>query len=117
MQRRQATLDAVSSRVAVRQDGDPNRKRAVDEVKKFLGKKSLLKDPKTVKTYTCNQPIVQVFQQCRRRSVARQSSSLYPLTSPQTSSVSLGDGCNSSWSGPKMGMLPKSCCRRYGLII
>ena len=62
MQRRQATLDAVSSRVAVRQDGDPNRKRAVDEVKKFLSKKSLLKDPKTVKTYTCNQPIAQVFQ-------------------------------------------------------
>ncbi len=52
MQRRQATLDAVGSGVAVKQDGDPNRKRVVDEVRKFLGKKSLLKDPKTVKTYT-----------------------------------------------------------------
>src|SRR5450432_337520 len=52
MQRRQATLDAVSSGVAVKQDGDPNRKRVVDEVKKFFAKKSLLKDPKTVKTYT-----------------------------------------------------------------
>jgi hypothetical protein len=29
-----------------------NRKRIADEVKKFLAKKSLLKDPKTVKTYT-----------------------------------------------------------------
>jgi hypothetical protein len=38
--------------VAVKADGDPNRKRIVDEVKKFLAKKSLLKDPKTVKTYT-----------------------------------------------------------------
>jgi hypothetical protein len=52
MQRRQATLDAVGSGVAVKPDGDPNRKRVVDEVKKFLAKKSLLKDPKTVKTYT-----------------------------------------------------------------
>jgi integrase len=52
MQRRQATLEAVGSGVAVKQDGDPNRKRVVDEVKKFLAKKSLLKDPKTVKTYT-----------------------------------------------------------------
>ncbi|MGC1648225.1 MAG: hypothetical protein WA741_20575 [Candidatus Sulfotelmatobacter sp.] len=52
MQRRQATLEAVVSGVAVKQDGDPNRKRVVDEVKKFLGKKSLLKDPKTVKAYT-----------------------------------------------------------------
>ena len=52
MQRRQAALDAVGSGVAVKQDGDPNRKRVVDEVKKFLAKKSLLKDPKTVKTYT-----------------------------------------------------------------
>jgi hypothetical protein len=52
MQRRQATLDAVGSGVAVKQDGDPNRKRVVDEVKKFLAKKSLLKDHKTVKTYT-----------------------------------------------------------------
>jgi hypothetical protein len=40
MQRRQATLDAVGSGVAVKQDGDPNRKRVVDEVKKFLAKKS-----------------------------------------------------------------------------
>lgn len=31
---------------------DPNRKGVVDEVKKFLSKKSLLKDPKTVRTYT-----------------------------------------------------------------
>src|SRR3984957_20412929 len=52
MQRRQATLDAVGSGVAIKPDGDPNRKRVADEVKKFLGKKSLLKDPKTVKTYT-----------------------------------------------------------------
>jgi hypothetical protein len=52
MQRRQATLDAVGDGVAIKPDGDPNRKRVVDEVKKFLGKKSLLKDPKTVKTYT-----------------------------------------------------------------
>src|ERR1700757_4495586 len=51
MQRRQATLDAVGSGVAVK-PGDPNRKRVVDEVKKFLAKKSLLKDPKPVKTYT-----------------------------------------------------------------
>ena len=48
---RQATLDAVESGVAVKQDGDPNRKRVADEVKKFLAKKSLLKDPKTVKAY------------------------------------------------------------------
>jgi hypothetical protein len=46
MQRRQATLDAVGSGAAVKQDGDPNRKRVVDEVKKFLAKKSLLKDPR-----------------------------------------------------------------------
>jgi hypothetical protein len=52
MQRRRATLDAVGSGVAVKQDGKPNRKRVVDEVKKFLAKKSLLKDPKTAKTYT-----------------------------------------------------------------
>jgi hypothetical protein len=52
MQRRQATLDAVGSGVAVKADGDPNRRRVVDEVKKFLAKKSLLKDLKTVKTYT-----------------------------------------------------------------
>jgi hypothetical protein len=52
MQRRQATLEVVGSGVEVKQDGDPNRKRVVDEVKKFLAKKSLLKDPKTVKTYT-----------------------------------------------------------------
>jgi hypothetical protein len=52
MQRRQATLEAVGSGVAVKPDGDPNRKRVVDEVKKFLAKKSLLKDPKTVKTNT-----------------------------------------------------------------
>ena len=52
MQRRQATLDAVGSGIAVKPDGDPNRKRVVDEVKKFLAKKPLLKDPKTVKTYT-----------------------------------------------------------------
>ena len=52
MQRRQATLDAVGSGVSIKQDGDPNRKRVVDEVKKFLAKKSLLKDPKTVKAYT-----------------------------------------------------------------
>src|SRR5580704_10045523 len=52
MQRRQATLDAVGSGVAVKQDVDHNRKWIVDEVKKFLGKKSLLKDPKTVKAYT-----------------------------------------------------------------
>ena len=52
MQRRQATLDAVGGGVAVKPDGDPNRKRVTDEVKKFLAKKSLLKDPKTVKTYT-----------------------------------------------------------------
>jgi hypothetical protein len=52
MQRRQATLDAVGSGVAVKQDGARNRKGVTDEVKKFLGKKSLLKDPKTVKTYT-----------------------------------------------------------------
>jgi hypothetical protein len=42
----------VGSGVAVKPDGDSNRKRVVDEVKKFLAKKSLLKDPKTVKTYT-----------------------------------------------------------------
>jgi hypothetical protein len=52
MQRRQATLEAVGSGVTVKQDGNPNRERVVDEVKKFLAKKSLLKDPKTVKTYT-----------------------------------------------------------------
>src|SRR5580704_7204065 len=52
MQRRQATLEAVGSGVAVQPDGDPNRKRVLDEVKKFLAKKSLLKDLKTVKTYT-----------------------------------------------------------------
>ncbi len=52
MQRRQAALNAVGSGVAVKQDGDPNRKRVVDEVKKFLAKRSQLKDPKTVKTYT-----------------------------------------------------------------
>jgi len=52
MQRRQATLDAVGSGVAVKADGDPNRKGVADEVKKFLAKKSLLKGPKTVKTYT-----------------------------------------------------------------
>jgi hypothetical protein len=52
MQRRQATLEAVVSDVAVKPDGDPNRKRVTDEVKKLLAKKSLLKDPKTVKTYT-----------------------------------------------------------------
>jgi hypothetical protein len=39
--RRQAALDAVGSGVAVKQDRDPNRKRVVDEVKKFLAKKSL----------------------------------------------------------------------------
>jgi len=44
MQRRQSMLDAVGSGVAVKPDGDPNRKRVVDEVKKFLAKKSLLKD-------------------------------------------------------------------------
>jgi hypothetical protein len=44
-QRRQATLDAVGSGVAVKPYGDPNRKRVVDEVKKFLAKKSLLKAP------------------------------------------------------------------------
>ena len=44
--------DAVGSGVAVKQDGDSNRKRVTDEVKKFLAKKSLLKDPKTVKSYT-----------------------------------------------------------------
>lgn len=38
--------------MAVKPDGDPNRKRVTDEVKKFLAKKSLLKDPETVKTYT-----------------------------------------------------------------
>jgi hypothetical protein len=52
MQRRQATLDAVGNGVVVKQDGDRNRKRVVNEVKKFLANKSLLKDPKTVKTYT-----------------------------------------------------------------
>jgi hypothetical protein len=52
MRRRQAMLEAVGSSVTVEQDGDPNRKRVVDEVKKFLAKKSLLKGPKTVKTYT-----------------------------------------------------------------
>ena len=52
MQHRQATLDAVGSGVAGKPDGDPNRKPVVDEVKKLLAKKSLLKDPKTVKTYT-----------------------------------------------------------------
>jgi hypothetical protein len=41
----------VGSGVSVKPDGDPNRKRVVDEVKKFLAKKSLLKDPKTMKTY------------------------------------------------------------------
>jgi hypothetical protein len=48
MQRRQATLEAVCSGVTVKQDGDPNRKRVKDEIKKFLAKKSLLKDSKTV---------------------------------------------------------------------
>jgi hypothetical protein len=52
MQSREATLDAVGSGVAVKPDGDPNRKRVADEVKKFLAKKALLKDPKTVKAYT-----------------------------------------------------------------
>jgi hypothetical protein len=52
MQRRQATLDAVCSGVTAKQDGDPNRKRVKDEIKKFLAKKSLLKDSKTVKAYT-----------------------------------------------------------------
>jgi len=52
MQHRQATLEAVGSGVVVKQDCDPSRKRVGDEVKKFLAKKSLLKDPKTVKTYT-----------------------------------------------------------------
>jgi hypothetical protein len=52
MQRGQATLEAVCSGVAVKPDGDPNRKRVADQVEKFLAKKSLLKDPKTVKTYT-----------------------------------------------------------------
>lgn len=46
MQHKQATLEAVDSGVAIEQDGDPNRKRVVDEIKKFLAKKSLLKDPK-----------------------------------------------------------------------
>ena len=52
LQRRQATLDAVGNGVVVKQDGDRNRKPVVNEVKKFLANKSLLKDPKTVKTYT-----------------------------------------------------------------
>jgi hypothetical protein len=52
MQHRQAKLEALGCGVAVKPDGDPNRKRVADEVKKFLAKKSLLKDPKTVKTYT-----------------------------------------------------------------
>jgi integrase len=52
MQRRQAMLAAVGSGVAVKSDGDPHRGRVADEVKKFLGKKTLVKDPKTVKTYT-----------------------------------------------------------------
>ena len=52
MQRRQATLEAVGGGVAVKPDGDPNRERVADEVKKFLAKKSLLKDPKTMKAYT-----------------------------------------------------------------
>src|ERR1035438_10018402 len=52
MQHRQATLEAVGSGVAVKLDGDTNRKRVADEVKKFLAKKSLLKDPKTVKAYS-----------------------------------------------------------------
>jgi hypothetical protein len=52
MQHRQASLDAVGSGVVVKHDGDPNRKRVIDEVKKFPGKKALLKDPKTGKTYT-----------------------------------------------------------------
>ena len=47
-----ATLDAVGSGVAAEQDGDPNRKRVTDEVRKFLGKKSLVKEPKTVTTFT-----------------------------------------------------------------
>jgi Beta-lactamase len=51
MQRRQATLDGVCSGVTAKQDGDPNRKRVKDEIKKFLAKKSLLKDSKTVKAY------------------------------------------------------------------
>jgi hypothetical protein len=42
MQRRHATLDAVGSGVAVKPNGDPNRKRIVDEIKKFLAKKSLM---------------------------------------------------------------------------
>ena len=42
MQRRQATLEAeaVGSGVAVKPDGDPNRKQVVDEVKKFLAEES-----------------------------------------------------------------------------
>ena len=43
MQRRHATLDSLGSGVAVKPDGDPNRKRIVDEIKKFLAQKSLLK--------------------------------------------------------------------------
>jgi hypothetical protein len=50
MQRRQATLDAQGRGVEIKQVGDPDRKRVVDEVKKFLAKKSLLQDPKTAKT-------------------------------------------------------------------
>jgi len=36
MQRRQATLDAVGSGVAVKEDGDPNRKRVVDVLSYLL---------------------------------------------------------------------------------
>jgi hypothetical protein len=52
MQRRQATLEAVGSGVAVKPDGDPSRKRVVDESRSSSARNLSYKDPKTVKTYT-----------------------------------------------------------------
>ena len=46
MQRSQARLRRLGQGRGGQARGGPNRKRVVDEVKKFLTKKSLLKDPK-----------------------------------------------------------------------
>ena len=52
MRQKQAMLDALSQGVAVKQDNDSNRVRVNEAVRRFIAKKSLLKDPKTVKAYT-----------------------------------------------------------------
>lgn len=52
MRQKQAVVEALSQDVAVKQDSDPNRIRVTEAVRRFIAKKSLLKDPMTVKAYT-----------------------------------------------------------------